>query len=75
MDFTLLELKEDLSYLFNAPFTFVQPICLPNMHNMRAASWVGKSCFIAGFGKTQQTPVVKYSDRLMEASTFGRISF
>ena len=74
MDFTLLELKEDLSYLFNAPFTFVQPICLPNVSTtLSAASWIGKTCYIAGFGKTQLNPV-KYSERLMEASTYGRIS-
>jgi len=92
MDFTLLEL-DDLTYLFNSPYTPVKPICLPeygadfqgqyygdkgnrekvapsDMYGPRASLTQDKVCFIAGFGRVQVSPQVKYSPRLMETYTF-----
>ena len=68
MDFALLEL-EDLTDVFNAPNTNVKPICLPDR-----IPTSDEACFIAGFGRTQVKPKVKYSRRLMETDTFGKIS-
>ena len=68
MDFALLEL-EDLTDVFKAPNTNVKPICLPDR-----IPTSDEACFIAGFGRTQVKPKVKYSRRLMETDTFGKIS-
>ena len=43
------------------------------MHGARE-TWIrDQVCFIAGFGKVQAEPQVKYSRRLMETFTFGKI--
>ena len=69
MDFTLLELA-DLTWLFNAPNTYVQPICLPDISRPNL-NWSDRHCFIAGFGRTQAKPP-RYAPRLMETVTFGK---
>ena len=70
MDFRLLEL-DDLTYLFNDRYTFVRPISLP----YTSTTWTDKKCLIAGFGMTQKIAGKGvYSSRLMESSTFGRLS-
>ena len=69
MDFTLLEL-DDITDVFNAQNTFVRPIRLPNVDT----TWTNKACLIAGFGMVEKNPDVMYSRRLMEGSTFGKLT-
>ena len=45
-----------------------------DMHGPRASLTQDKVCFIAGFGRVQVSPQVKYAPRLMETYTYGKIS-